>query len=30
MLEGQTGPYVIYLQNLDRRLALKLGKVKGK
>lgn len=30
MLEGQTGPYVIYLQNLDRRLALKLGKVKRK
>lgn len=30
MLEGQQGPYVIWLQNLDRRLALKLGKVKGK
>jgi hypothetical protein len=30
MLEGQQGPYMIWLQNLDRRLALKLGKVKGK
>jgi hypothetical protein len=26
MLEGQTGPYVVWLSNLDRRIALKLGK----
>jgi hypothetical protein len=26
MLEGQTGPYMIWLSNLDRRLKLKLGK----
>jgi hypothetical protein len=25
MLEGQTGPYVVWLSNLDRRLKLKLG-----
>ncbi|XYH94736.1 FHA domain-containing protein [Sorangium sp. So ce1128] len=30
MLEGQSGPYVVWLSNLDRRLTLKLGKVKGK
>ena len=29
MLSGQTGPYVVWLSNLDRRLALKLGKVGG-
>jgi len=29
MLEGQTGPYVVWLSNLDRRIALKLGKVQG-
>lgn len=29
MLQGQTGPYVVWLSNLDRRLALKLGKVGG-
>ncbi len=29
MLAGQTGPYVVWLSNLDRRLALKLGKVGG-
>jgi hypothetical protein len=29
MLAGQTGPYVVWLSNLDRRLAIKLGKVAG-
>lgn len=29
MLQGQTGPYVVWLSNLDRRLQLKLGKVGG-
>jgi hypothetical protein len=29
MLSGQSGPYVTWLSNLDRRLALKLGKVGG-
>jgi hypothetical protein len=29
MLSGQSGPYVVWLSNLDRRLALKLGKVAG-
>ena len=29
MLSGQTGPYVVWLSNLDRRLAIKLGKVGG-
>ena len=27
MLRGQSGPYVTWLSNLDRRLAIKLGKV---
>lgn len=26
MLEGQTGPYVVWLSNLERRIAIKLGK----
>jgi hypothetical protein len=26
LLEGQTGPYMVWLSNLDRRLKLKLGK----
>jgi hypothetical protein len=29
MLSGQTGPYVTWLSNLDRRLTIKLGKVNG-
>jgi hypothetical protein len=29
MLNGQTGPYVTWLSNLDRRLTIKLGKVSG-
>jgi hypothetical protein len=29
MIEGQSGPYVTWLSNLDRRLTLKLGKVGG-
>lgn len=29
MLQGQTGPYVTWLSNLNRRLQLKLGKVAG-
>lgn len=29
MLQGQTGAYVVWLSNLDRRLSLKLGKVGG-
>jgi hypothetical protein len=29
MLQGQTGPYVVWLSNLDRRLALKLGQKVG-
>jgi hypothetical protein len=29
MLSGQTGPYVTWLSNLDRRLAIKLGKANG-
>lgn len=30
MLEGQTGPYMVWLSNLDRRLKLKLGEEKSK
>jgi hypothetical protein len=29
LLEGQTGPYVVWLSNLKRRIAIKLGKVGG-
>jgi hypothetical protein len=28
MLEGQTGPYMVWLSNLDRELEVKLGKQK--